>query len=33
MTLDRFPRGKTAIVAASTHGMGEAPGYLSLIHI
>ena len=30
MTLDRFPRGKTAIVAASTHGMGEAPGYSSM---
>ncbi|MCM2348034.1 MAG: thiolase [Acidovorax soli] len=30
MTSDRFPRGKTAIVAASTHGMGEAPGYSSM---
>ncbi|BCN38098.1 thiolase [Alicycliphilus denitrificans] len=30
MTLDRFPRGKTAIVAACTHGMGEAPGYSSM---
>ena len=30
MTSDHFPRGKTAIVAASTHGMGEAPGYSSM---
>lgn len=30
MTLDRFPRGKTAIVAASTFGMGETPGYSSM---
>ncbi|MEG0975895.1 MAG: thiolase [Comamonas sp.] len=30
MSFDRFPRGKTAIVAASTYGMGEAPGYSSM---
>ena len=30
MSTDRFPRGKTAIVAASTYGMGEAPGYSSM---
>jgi acetyl-CoA acetyltransferase len=28
--MDSFPRGKTAIVGASTHGMGEAPGFSSL---
>ncbi len=27
---DRFPRGKTAIVAASTYGIGEAPGLSSM---
>ena len=27
---DAFPRGKTAIVAAATHGIGEAPGYSSM---
>ena len=27
---ERFPRGKTAIVAASTFGCGEAPGYSSM---
>lgn len=30
MTQDRFPRGKSAIVAASTYGMGEAPGLSSM---
>lgn len=28
--LDLFPRGKTAIVAAATHGMGESPGLSSM---
>ena len=27
---ERFPRGQTAIVAASTFGCGEAPGYSSM---
>lgn len=27
---DRFPRGKSAIVAAATHGIGEAPGFSSM---
>lgn len=27
---ERFPRGKTAIVASATYGMGEAPGQTSL---
>ena len=30
MTKDRFPRGKTAIVGASTYGMGESPGLSSM---
>lgn len=30
MSQDRFPRGKTAIVAASTYGMGESPGLSSI---
>lgn len=30
MTRDRFPRGKSAIVAAATYGMGEAPGRSSM---
>ncbi|MGE8319020.1 MAG: thiolase [Comamonas sp.] len=30
MSVDRFPRGKTAVVAASTFGMGDAPGYSSM---
>ena len=29
-TNDRFPRGKSAIVAASTYGMGESPGMSSM---
>jgi len=27
---DNFPRGKTAIVGAATHGIGEAPGFTSM---
>ena len=27
---DAFPRGQTAIVAAATHGIGEAPGFSSM---
>ncbi|MES2536851.1 MAG: thiolase [Pseudomonadota bacterium] len=27
---DAFPRGRTAIVGAATHGMGEAPGFSSM---
>ena len=30
MTRDRFPRGRTAIVGASTYGMGESPGLSSM---
>jgi acetyl-CoA acetyltransferase len=30
MSQDRFPRGKTAIVGASTYGMGESPGLSSM---
>ncbi len=30
MSSDRFPRGRAAIVAAATHGMGEAPGFSSM---
>ncbi|MGK6310244.1 thiolase [Variovorax sp. DT-64] len=30
MTKDRFPRGRTAIVGASTYGMGESPGLSSM---
>src|SRR5690606_13159961 len=30
MTTDRFPRGKTAIVSAVTHGCGEMPGFSSM---
>lgn len=30
MTQDRFPRGKSAIVAAATYGMGESPGRSSM---
>jgi acetyl-CoA acetyltransferase len=30
MTPDRFPRGKSAIVGASTYGIGEAPGLSSM---
>ena len=30
MSQDRFPRGKSAIVAASTYGMGESPGMGSM---
>ena len=30
MSVDRFPRGKSAIVAASTYGIGEAPGLSSM---
>lgn len=30
MKSDRFPRGKSAIVAASTYGIGEAPGLSSM---
>ena len=30
MSADRFPRGRTAIVAAATHGLGESPGYSSM---
>ena len=30
MKQDRFPRGKSAIVAAATYGMGEAPGLSSM---
>ena len=30
MSAERFPRGKTAIVAAQTYGMGEAPGLSSI---
>jgi acetyl-CoA acetyltransferase len=28
--MDRFPRGRTAIVGAATYGLGEAPGYESI---
>ena len=28
--MDRFPRGRTAIVGAATFGLGEAPGYESI---
>jgi acetyl-CoA acetyltransferase len=27
MSQDRFPRGKTAVIGAATHGIGEAPGF------
>ncbi len=30
MSQDKFPRGKTAIVGASTYGMGESPGLSSM---
>lgn len=30
MTTERFPRGQSAIVAAATHGLGEAPGFSSM---
>ena len=30
MSADRFPRGRSAIVAASTYGMGESPGLSSM---
>ena len=30
MSLNNFPRGRTAIVAGATYGIGEAPGYDSL---
>lgn len=30
MSKDKFPRGKTAIVGASTYGMGESPGFTSM---
>ena len=30
MSADRFPRGKTAIVGATTYGMGESPGLSSV---
>ena len=30
MSTERFPRGKTAIVSAATHGMGESPGFSSM---
>jgi len=30
MSQDKFPRGKTAIVASATYGMGEAPGLSSM---
>lgn len=30
MSQDKFPRGKTAIVASTTYGMGEAPGLSSM---
>ncbi len=30
MTQDKFPRGKSAIVAAATYGMGESPGMTSM---
>jgi 3-oxoacyl-[acyl-carrier-protein] synthase III len=30
MTPDKFPRGKSAIVAAATYGMGESPGRSSM---
>lgn len=30
MSADRFPRGRTAIVAAATHGLGESPGLSSM---
>lgn len=30
MTRDRFPRGRSAIVAASTYGIGEAAGFSSM---
>jgi len=30
MKTERFPRGRTAIVSAVTHGIGEAPGLSSL---
>lgn len=30
MTQERFPRGKTAIVASATYGIGESPGLSSL---
>ena len=30
MSADRFPRGKTAIVGATTYGMGESPGLSSI---
>lgn len=30
MTHDKFPRGKSAIVAAATYGMGESPGLSSM---
>lgn len=29
-TNERFPRGRTAVVAAATHGIGEAPGQSSI---
>lgn len=30
MIQERFPRGKTAIVACATYGIGESPGLSSL---
>ncbi len=30
MTQDRFPRGKSAIVAAATYGIGQTPGMSSM---
>jgi hypothetical protein len=30
MSPNTFPRGRTAIVAGATYGIGEAPGYNSL---
>ncbi len=30
MSTERFPRGKAAIVSASTFGMGESPGFSSM---
>lgn len=30
MTMERFPRGKTAIVSGATYGIGESPGQTSL---
>ena len=30
MTAEGFPRGKAAVVAAATHGIGEMPGFTSM---